>query len=170
LADLIAAMTPARTARAGVFLFRRSSILLAMLVLILSACDRVPVIGGGDDGPRVLELDHDTIRLAGGVRLIDVAVRRQADGNFDPAHVEARQGDVVRFTAADRAGHAIVFVGAGMTADASAFLERTGQMRSPPLITEGSSWVITLEDAPAGEYPFHCTTHDVRGRLTVSAR
>jgi plastocyanin len=169
LTALIPAMAPARTARAGVFLFGRSGALLTLL-FALTACDRVPGIGGGDEGPRVLELDHDTIRLEGGVRLIDVAVRRQADGDFDPAHVEARQGDVIRFTSEDRAGHAITFVGAELPADTHEFLDRTGQMRSPPFITDGASWVITLESAPPGEYPFHCTTHDVRGRLTVTAR
>jgi plastocyanin len=171
LTDLIPAMTPARNARAGVFLSGRSRALLALLMMLsMAACDRVPVIGGSDEGPRVLELDHDTIRLEGGVRLIDVAVRRNADGDFDPPHIEARQGDVIRFTSQDRAGHAIAFLGAELAVDVQDFLARTGQMRSPPFITDGASWVITLEDAPAGEYQFHCTTHDARGRLTVTAR
>jgi hypothetical protein len=29
--------------------------------------------------------------------------------------------------------------------------------------------VITLESAPAGEYPFRCTTHNASGGLTVGA-
>jgi plastocyanin len=146
-------------------LLARAALLVAALVS--SACDRV--VPGGDAGPRVLELAHDTIRLEAGVRLVDVAVRRQQSGDFEPAHVQARQGDVVRFTAEDRAGHAIVFVAPELAPDARQFLEESGQMRSPPFITDGSAWVITLAGAPPGEYPFHCTTHDVRGRLTVTA-
>jgi plastocyanin len=142
---------------------------VALLACTLAAgCDRVGP--GSDEGPRVLELTHDTIRLEQGVRLVDIAVRRQADGEFDPAVVEARQGDLVRFTAGDGAGHAIVFVGPQLSNEARIFLEHSGQLRSPPLIVSGASWVITLDGAPAGEYPFHCTTHDVAGRLGVVAR
>jgi plastocyanin len=159
------ATTPARY-RAGVFVFRLLAPMLAFCVL--PACDRVPGVGG-DAGPRVLELAHDTIRLAAGVRLVDIEVRRQQGGDFEPAEVQARSGDVVRFTARDRAGHAVVFVNTELAPDVREFLERNGQMRSPPFVTDGTSWVITLEGAPPGEYPFHCTTHDVRGRLTVSA-
>jgi plastocyanin len=142
---------------------------VALLACALAAgCDRAGP--GGDEGPRVIELAHDTIRLEQGVRLVDIAVRRQADGEFDPADVEARQGDLVRFTAGDGGGHAIAFVGPQLGAEARSFLEQTGQLRSPPLIVSDASWVITLEGAPPGEYPFHCTTHNVAGRLSVVAR
>lgn len=130
------------------------------------ACAEKP----GDEGPRVLELSHDTIRLEGGVSLIDVAVRRSQTGDFDPVAVEASVGDVVRFTAGDRGGHAISFEGAALAADARAWLQQTGQLRSPPLITSDAAWVITLSGAPPGEYPFRCTTHNAAGRLTVKPR
>ena len=138
------------------------------LVLLATAagCERAP----DEADPRVLELTHDTIQLAEGVSLVDVAVRRDAGGDFEPASVEAKTGDVVRFTAGDDGGHAIVFDGAALTGSAREYLERTGQLRSPPLIARGSAWVITLDGAPAGEYPFRCSTHDSSGRLTVAAR
>lgn len=117
----------------------------------------------------MLELANDTIQLAEGVTLVDVTVRRSAEGDFDPAAVEARSGDVVRFIADDNGGHAIVFENTALGADARDYLERTGQMRSPPLIASGSSWVVTLEGAPAGDYPFRCTTHGESGRLSVTA-
>lgn len=151
--------TPARRwLRAGV---------VALVALSGAACERA---GEGDEGPRVLELTHDTIRLEPEVRLVQVAVRRHADGEFDPAAVEARPGDVVRFTAEDNGGHAIVFDGAGLAADARQFLEESSQLRGPPLIREGAAWVISLDGAPAGEYTFRCTTHDATGRLSVVAR
>jgi plastocyanin len=155
------------TRRAPVRQFVRAGAFVSLTVLAAGGCDRVVP---GDAGPRVLELAHDTIRLEAGVSLIDVAVHRQATGDFEPAQVEARQGDVLRFTAADRAGHAIVFTSPSLEPAAREFLEQSGQLRSPPLIAEGAAWVITLADAPPGEYPFHCTTHNVAGRLTVSAR
>jgi plastocyanin len=137
-----------------------------VLLVVIAACERAPE----DAGPRVLELAHDTILLADGVSLIDVTARREQDGDFDPATAEANTGDVVRFTAGDAGGHAIVFDGAALTEAAREYLERTGQLRSPPLIASGSAWVITLDGAPPGEYPFRCSTHNGSGRLTVAAR
>ena len=137
-----------------------------MLALMVS-CDAVP---GVDTGPRTLELANDTIRLEQGVTLVEVTVRRGADGDFDPAAPVAHTGDVVRFAAADNGGHAIVFESTALAPDAREWLERTGQMRSPPLITSGSAWVVTLDGAPPGDYPFLCSTHSARGRLTVRVR
>jgi plastocyanin len=131
-----------------------------------AGCDRVG-LPAGDEGPRVLELEHETIRLEAGQRLVQVQVRRDTAGDFHPDVVEASVGDYVRFTAGDGAGHAIAFVGAALAPQAREFLERTGQMRSPPLIAPDAAWVITLADAPPGDYPFHCTTHDAPGRLRV---
>jgi plastocyanin len=139
------------------------------LLVVAAACDRAG-LGGADEGPRVIELDHDTIRLDAGERLHQVSARRAGDGDFEPAAVEAHPGDYVRFTAGDRAGHAIAFGGHDLAPDVREFLERTGQLRSPPLISTDASWVITLEGAPPGDYPYHCTTHNAAGRLTVSAR
>jgi plastocyanin len=133
--------------------------------VVSAACDRVPVGGG----PPTVELSQETVRLDPGVGLHDVVVRREQGGEFHPARLQARQGDVVRFTTEDRGGHAIVF---GPTLDPAArsFLEQSGQLRSPPLIETGASWVITFADAPPGEYPFHCTTHNVAGVLTLTPR
>lgn len=137
----------------------------ALVVLGAVACDAVP-----GSGPPVLELANDTIQLESGVSLIDIAVRRTAEGDFDPAAVQAHPADVVRFVAEDNGGHAIVFESTSLPAEVREFLERTAQMRSPPLITSGSSWVVTLAGAPVGEYPFRCSTHGESGRLSVAAR
>lgn len=140
-----------------------------MLAVGLGGCERAGV--QRDEGPRMIELAHDTIHLPAGVRLHDIEVRREAGGEFHPSSaVEATVGDVVRFRADDMAGHAIAFVGAQLQPPVRDYLERTGQLRGPPLITTGSSWVITLADAPPGEYPFHCSTHNAQGRLVVTAR
>jgi plastocyanin len=149
---------------------RAGAALICCVLPLVPACDLVPARGGPAAGPLVLELAHDTIRLGPGVGLVDIGVRRQPGGYFDPAHAVARQGDVVRFTAADRASHTVVFLGAELRPEAREFLERTGQMRSPPFLAEGAAWVISLEGAPAGEYPFRCTTHNVRGQLSVRPR
>ena len=145
----------------------------AVLVLAYACagCERVALSRDqNEEGPRVLELAHDTIQLPAGVSLKQIDVARSDAGEFEPAVVQAQQGDVVRFTARDRGLHAIAFDGAALDSVARAYLDRTGQLRGPPLITAGSAWVITLDGAPPGEYLFRCTTHDATGRLQVSAR
>jgi plastocyanin len=145
--------------------FARTGAVLS-LACTAAACDRVRT----EEGPRVLELAHDTIQLEAGVRLHDVTLRREAGGEFHPSALQATQGDVIRFTADDMAGHAIAFIGAELDPAVRRFLDETGQLRGPPLISRGASWVITTENAPLGDYPFHCSTHAVRGSMTVSAR
>ena len=136
-----------------------------MLILTCFACEQPA--RARDDGPRTLELTHDTIELPDGVTLVEIAVQRSDSGEFIPSRAEARQGDVVRFIARDRAAHAIVFDGATLDAAVREYLEGNGQLRSPPLITDGSAWVITLDGAPAGDYPFRCITHNATGMLSV---
>jgi plastocyanin len=137
-----------------------------VLVLLAVACEKAPLIGEKD---RTLELAGDTITLPQGVDLHDVRVRTDAQSNdFDPAQLHAAAGDYVRFTTADRRTHAIVF-------DATApeirtFLESSGQLRSPPLVTKGASWVIALDRAPPGSYGFRCLMHSHSGQITVAAR
>jgi plastocyanin len=140
----------------------------AVLVVACAGCERV--LPSPENTARVLELAHDTIHLAAGIALTQIDVARSEAGDFEPAVVHARPGDVVRFTARDRGSHAIMFVAAALDSVARDWLERTGQLRGPPLITTGSSWVITLDGAPPGEYPFRCTTHDAAGRLRISER
>lgn len=137
-----------------------------LILVVAGGCDRLT-----DSGPVTLELEGDTIQLDAGVQLIDVDVATQPDGSeFEPAQVQAAPGDVVRFTAGDNGLHALAFDAARLSPDARSFLEQSAQLRSPPLVTAGTQWVITLAGAPAGDYPFACTTHGVRGSIRVGAR
>lgn len=141
--------------RAGVVVF----------LLLLAACERAPLTEQKD---RTLELAGDTIELPAGVDLHDVAVRTgEQYRDFEPRQVQARPGDYFRFTTRDSRTHAIVFE-PGDPAVRN-WLESTGQLRSPPLVTNGASWVISLEKAPLGSYPFRCLVHDDAGTLTVGA-
>ena len=137
-------------------------------------CAWLSLAGCGDrrtDEPAVLELETDTIRLPPGTRILDVGIEVRAEGSeFEPAAVSARQGDVVRFTAGDHRGHALVFDPARLDPEAAAFLESSGQLRGPPLLSAGTSWIVSLAGAPPGSYPFRCVTHDASGVLRVEAR
>jgi plastocyanin len=150
-------MAPGRPARGA------SAALLVLLALGAAACRSK---GAEPQARAVLELASDTIQLERGVSLVDVLVRSNAPLHPDTARV--RQGDVVRFITGDARPHAIAFEADRLTPESVAFLERTDQLRGPPLIAEGASWVISLADAPPGIYSFVDLSQDARGAIVVS--
>lgn len=118
----------------------------------------------------MLELESATVMLPIGVKLIEIQVSRgSANDEFEPASESGRVGDVIRFTAKDGHSHALLFDAAQIPSAAVAFLERTRQLRSPPLLHKGASWVISFEGAPAGEYHFTCATHGGGGRIRITS-
>lgn len=134
--------------------------------VVLAGCDA----GESRRGPSVLELDSSRIALPDSVHLVVIRLDRAQPGEVEPLRASVRVGDIVRFEAGDGAGHAIGFDGALLTSDVRGFLEQTGQLRSPPLVSEGNAWVVSLAHAPPGEYPYTCVTHNARGAITVTAR
>ncbi len=137
---------------------------LALAGVVAASCGRA--------GPqkRRLALGSDTVELAPGVGVADVRLggpdsARQAQ----PESVEVHPGDVVRFVTADARTHAVAFDAAGLAPEARGFLDRTGQLRGPPLISTGASWVVSLEGAPPGRYPFVCLSEGCRGVIVVSS-
>lgn len=147
--------TPERsTGRSGVFVS-----LLALLAI--AGCDAV-------SGGATIQLDTAEVQLAGGTRLHDFVISGQADtDSIAPAGVRAQVGDAVRFTTGDHRTHAVSFEADRLDPPIRDYLERTNQLRGPPLVNQGASWVVVLEDAPAGRYPFLCRSHDARGVVVV---
>jgi plastocyanin len=141
---------------------RRAGVLLSALCLAASACDAPALPGSGPE----LQLDGATVRLPRGASVHTVELGAASRG-FQPPRVAARPGDAVRFTVTDAMLHDIAFDDAALPADARNFLESTGQLRSPPLVVRGATWVVNLEDAPPGRYPFLCTTHGERGEIGI---
>lgn len=138
----------------------------AFVFVLLTACEKAPLIGDKD---RTLELAGDTIELPAGVELHDVRIRTDAQSrDFEPTQLIAAPGDYVRFTTADSRTHAIVFDAAAP--EIRTFLESTGQLRSPPLVSKGASWVVAFERAPVGTYVFRCLMHHHSGQIGVAAR
>lgn len=133
-----------------------------VFVIALAGCDKAPSLGGGD---RTLELQSGTLDLESGVRLHDVKVRAVSGADFEPTRITAQSGDVVRFTTADTRTHAVVIV--APTPEATKALDATGQLRSPPLVTAGQAWVISLKGVPAGTYTIACISHAGRATLLV---
>lgn len=151
------APTPGRPSagRPGVFLW--------CAILLVLACDGEGVAG------RELELDGETVRLPPGTAVHDVHLGVE-DGRarIRPDTVRAEPGDIIQFIAGDDRGYAVVFDRALLADTAAAFLERTDQLRGPPLIQRGTRWIVDLSGAPSGRYPFVCLTHDARGLIVVA--
>ncbi len=146
----------------------RSGVLLFLLTtaLVSFACDRVQRrIAPGDE----VVLDSGSVRLPDGGRLREVRLEAPGGaGRFTPDTLTARPGDAVRFTAGDAVTHAVRFDTAAMPPAARRFLADSRQVASPPLLARGSAWVVSLQDAPPGRYPFHCMAHGASGTLTVA--
>ncbi|HKJ93003.1 MAG TPA: hypothetical protein VJ957_07535 [Longimicrobiales bacterium] len=135
---------------------------LLLTVAALTAC------GGGGSSAHELRLDSQVVRLPRSAHIHDVAL--EADSTGQPlATVHAAPGDVVRFTARDNHTHAVAFDADALAPDARAFLERTAQLSGPPLISAGARWIVNLDGAPPGRYPFRCLSHDRRGLLIVGS-
>jgi plastocyanin len=156
------AQAPAAASVAGALFFLVAPVLGAAV----TSC-----AGEAAPDPRVLVLGSDTVVLPDSIGLLTVEVGRREDGvhRFEPASATAAPGHIVRFASLDNGSHAIAFDAPALSEEARAFLERTGQLRSPPLMLEGAVWVVNLQDAPPGDYPFTCATHGEHGRITLAA-
>ncbi|HUG42537.1 MAG TPA: hypothetical protein VMM12_18885 [Longimicrobiales bacterium] len=140
-----------------------STLLAALAALALPGCDG---LGGG----ATIQLDSAEVSLPSGASVHDVAIGGVgARDSLDPATVAARPGDVVRFVVGDHRTHALAFEGESLSPEVLQFLESTLQLRGPPLVNAGSSWVVSLADAPPGRYAFVCRTHGARGVVTVGS-
>lgn len=117
-----------------------------------------------------MELENRTVLLEHGAEVWEVLLQGVGTNHqLSPDSIEARPGDVVRFVAADAMVHAAGFDADALGPEQRAFLERTGQLSSPPLLSTGAAWVVSLEDAPPGIYPFRCLTHGGEGTLYIPA-
>lgn len=146
---------------------RPGVLVLAVALAALLACGKSDLPGESAE----LEIGDETVRLEPGVQVVDVLLRfRTATAvPVEPDTVRIRPGDIVRFVTGDSRPHAVVFDAARLPPEARAFLERTGQLRGPPLIQEGAAWVLSFEGAPPGTYPFVDLSQDVGGIVVVAA-
>jgi plastocyanin len=133
-----------------------------VFVMALAGCG-----GEVEPAPAVLHLGQDTVVLAPGARITDVHVRAADGAEFLPDEVEARAGDVLRFSSEDGGPHALVFDRGDTDAAGFAFVTETDQQRSLPLTEQGAAWIVTFADAPGGLYVIRCLTHGASLEVTV---
>jgi len=97
---------------------------------------------------------------------------RGSEDRVIPLRTEAVAGDVLVILSVDRRVQTFTFDEGALPPGGADFLRRTGQMASPPLTDAGSRWVLSLEGAPVGEYPFEVRGHGdpVRGLVLIRSR
>lgn len=85
----------------------------------------------------------------------------------DPASVTVEPGDYVQFLSADHFVHEIAFVLDSLSGPARAFLERTRQSASPPLLEIDARYVMSFVGAPEGRYPYYLAGNRAGGTGVV---
>lgn len=71
-----------------------------------------------------------------------------------PALDSVEVGTWLQFVTADWFVHEVLFELDSLTPDARAFLERTDQTASPPLLHQDARFVVSFAQAPPGRYPY----------------
>jgi plastocyanin len=126
----------------------RLSLLVLLLLLGAAGCLREP------PPPTDPEL-AEALGLPAGTPIHRVTLSgRGEDTRVLPTLLRVRPGDLVQFVTVDRRVYAVRFDLDALAPEPLGFLRATGQEGSPPLATEGARFVVSLEGAPEGAYPF----------------
>lgn len=131
--------------------------LLAFSLVVLSAP------GCGFSGEGLLDADVEEARALGfpaGARLHRVTLGGHgAVESAVPSLIQAHPGDGVEFRTEDHRVHTVTFPPDSLAPEVHSFLESTGQLGSPPLVSRGTRFILRLQDAPPGRYPFLSEGH-----------
>ena len=111
-----------------------------------------------------LDVGTDTVTLSAKTDIHEITIKSETGKDFAPAALTAKPGDVLRFVTADARTHMVTF---DVPVEARSLFESKGQMRSPPLLQAGVTWIVALEGAPRGEYKYRCETHGYGGSVLV---
>ena len=95
---------------------------------------------------------------------------RGAQEHAVPTLTQASPGDAVEFRTADHRVHTLSFLEDSLSVGIRDFLRSTGQMASPPLVSRGTRFILSLQNAPLGRYPYISEGHggEARGVIEVA--
>lgn len=128
----------------------RLALLLPVLgvVLVTSACEqRDPELVPDEVLQTELGLTPDD-------RVHTVRISADTAERADPTSVIVEPGDYVQFVSADHFVHEVAFTLDSVSGPGRAFLQRTGQSASPPLLEVDARFVVSFIGAPEGRYPY----------------
>lgn len=103
-------------------------------------------------------------------RVYTVTVSTGVGERAAPDTVTADPGDFVQFLSDDHFVHEVRFELDRLSSAQRTFLVETGQDASPPLLTRGARFVLTLEDAPPGSYPYSLSGNRAPGSGVLVVR
>lgn len=118
-------------------------------MLAVTACEPPPVADLQPDAVLRAELGLSASDRVHGVRIAGGDVERA-----DPHLLAVESGAYVEFVTTDWLIHEVIFEVDSLSAEQRAFLERTDQLASPPLIERDGRYVLSFEGAPPGRYPY----------------
>ena len=141
----------------------------AGLLLFLILSGTAEGCGGPVDGRDSLSNEEArALGLRPGVQLHRVTLGgRGAEEHAVPTRVQASPGDGVEFLTVDHRVHTLEFVTDSLSREVREFLESTGQLASPPLVSRGSRFMLRLQDAPPGRYLFLSEGHGGQARGVI---
>ena len=121
---------------------------IGALALLLAACE--------PPDPALIpdELLQRELGLTESDRIHTVELRTGVGERSEPGDLVIRPGDLVEFVSSDWFVHEVHFAADSMEAEMFAFLEATDQSDSPPLLQQGSRFVLTFNGAPLGRYVY----------------
>ena len=101
--------------------------------------------------------------LRSGARLHQVVLGgRGTEEHLLPSRILASPGDAVEFVTVDHRVHTLFFLVDSLSSEGWDFLVSSGQEASPPLLSRGSRFLVRLEGAPLGRYPYLSRGHGGR--------
>ena len=135
---------------------RGAGLLPFLWVLALTAgCQGATGNGGPANGEEL-----EALGLSSGAELHLVTLGgRGSEEHAVPTRIEADPGDGVEFRTVDHRVHTVSFIADSLSPAVLSFLESTGQLASPPLVTRGSRFIVRLQNAPSGRYFFLTEGH-----------
>lgn len=140
-------------------------VLIAVVVLGVTGLLLIP------DSPDPAFMPDETLRAELGLGDRDVVHRVRLTGGAtetsEPVELSVAPGVWVEFVTTDWHVHEIAFELDSLSSAARDFLEGSDQVASPPLLRRDSRFVISLEGAPPGRYPYTLQGNGAQGRGVV---
>lgn len=120
-----------------------------------------------DPALRPDELLQAELGLTARDRVHRVRVTGGESERADPAALSIDAGAHVEFVTTDWLIHEVAFDPDSVRGDRWAFLERTDQTASPPMIERDSRYVLSFDGAPPGRYPYRLHGNGAPGRGVI---
>jgi len=139
-------------------------VLVLVALLPLAACDRP------DPSLQPDEVLRGELGLTSDDEVHRVTLTGGEAERAEPVSVSIPPGAYVEFITSDFLVHEVVFEHDSLSADQWAFLERTDQIDSPPLVQRDSRYVLAFEGAPPGRYPYSLQGNGDAGRGVIVVR